>query len=282
MASDQLLTCFRFNGNVSVNVIGHLPAGLDVERTPGQFHSLIPCGGLVNHFFPAKAPRSGAIRIWADLAKLRIWSDTGSELRLELRSAAQETWEPYFLEGMREFRRLFSGLPLINLSIHGHSDDVVSAQWVEFLEAFPKVRYLEVLGSASVIPLFRALKHASIPGTLKDISDEEKGDGKTDSDQGDIQTDGSDDGLDDDNGVQRPPCPKLSTLELEYPRFEPGDIELLVAVLYRRAYFKLAPMQRVELFFDSDHRWHDFREELHAFCGELRQLCPDISYPGGS
>ncbi|EIW52593.1 uncharacterized protein TRAVEDRAFT_74969 [Trametes versicolor FP-101664 SS1] len=279
-----LLTCFRFKGNVSVNVIGHLPAGLDIERTPGQFHSLIPCGGLVDHFFPAKAPRSGEIRIWAELAKFRVWSEAGSELRLELRSAAQETWEPYFLEGMREFRRLFSGLPLINISIHGHSDDVVSAQWVEFLEAFPKVRYLEVLGSASVIPLFRALKHASIPGMLKDISDEEEGNDKP---NGGSETDGSDeasedDDLDDDDAVQRPPCSKLSTLELEYPRFEPGDIELLVAVLYRRAYFKLAPMKRVELFFDSDHRWNDFREELHAFYGELRQLCPDISYPGDS
>ncbi|OJT04006.1 hypothetical protein TRAPUB_5335 [Trametes pubescens] len=244
--------------------------------------------GLVNHFFPVEAPQYGEIHIWADSAKLRVWSDTGSELCLELQSAAQrETWEPYFLEGMREFRLLFGGLPLIDLSIHGHFDDVLSAEWVGFLEKFPKLQYLEVLGSTSVIPLFRALKHASIPGKLKedsDTSDEEESDGETDSDQGDSQTDSSDeasqdDGLDNDNGVQRPPCPKLSTLELEYPRFEPGDIELLVAVLYRRAYFKLAPMQRVELFFNSDHRWDDFREELHAFYGELKQLCPDVSYP---
>ncbi len=283
-----LLTCLRFKGNVSVSIIGHLPAGLDIERTPGQFQSIVPCSGLVNHFFPVEAPQYGEIHIWADSAKLRVWSDTGSELCLELQSAAQrETWEPYFLEGMREFRLLFGGLPLIDLSIHGHFDDVLSAEWVGFLEKFPKLQYLEVLGSTSVIPLFRALKHASIPGKLKedsDTSDEEESDGETDSDQGDSQTDSSDeasqdDGLDNDNGVQRPPCPKLSTLELEYPRFEPGDIELLVAVLYRRAYFKLAPMQRVELFFNSDHRWDDFREELHAFYGELKQLCPDVSYP---
>lgn len=141
--------------------------------------------------------------------------------------------------------------------------------------------------SVLVIPLFRALKHASIPGTLKDISVDEEGAGKTGSGQGDSGIDNSDedsedDGLDDDNGVQGPPCPKLSTLELEYPCFEPGDRELLVVVLYRRAYFKLAPLQRVELFFNSDHRWNDFKEELHTFYGELQQLCPDISYPGGS
>ncbi|KAI0356082.1 hypothetical protein OH77DRAFT_288011 [Trametes cingulata] len=241
-----LFSCLNFRGEVSVTLIGWLSDDEVFDGLHSPFYSLIPHHHLLARFFPTTRPTRGKIDVWQDAAELKVSSDQGSELSLQLLSSVPDPWDPHFAVGVLDFRRLFAGFPLESLLISGDLDQIADFRiWLRLLDLFPKLRELEVVGDGHVTALFVALKHTLLPAGCP---------------------------------PEPPLCPELRSLRLELADYAKGDIELIVAMLHRRAFFQLAPMESMKLDLSIEDREEFFGSEIQNYSGELRSLCPQLSY----
>lgn len=248
-----LLSCLTFPPEASVTIIGWLlgAGALLAAVQHNAFAYLVPSLGVKNRFFPATAPTHGNINITDESAEISVWTSDGAKLRLELRYPNSREWDAYLPHGLRDFCRLFCGLPIEELVIEGLINNAPEfMDCANLLHSLTELRTLEVIGRGPIRPLFRALKDTP----MLDL------------------------GHSDLNGPWPPPCDKLKTLSVQYADYIDGDIELLVAVLHRRAHLGATRMERVELHMGTENDEDGFAKEIETYLSELEELCPDISY----
>ncbi|KAL1943487.1 hypothetical protein VTO73DRAFT_3932 [Trametes versicolor] len=248
-----LLSCLTFPPKAFVSITGWLPVAgvLIAPLQHSAFTDLVSYKGLKDRFFPTTAPTHGSIDVMCESAEISVWTSDGAKLRLELNNPDVREWDAYLPHGLRGFCPLFDSLPIEELTINGFIDNAPEyMDWANLLNQLTKLRTLEVIGRGPVRPLFRALKDTPI----LDLGDPDLA------------------------GPWPPPCDKLTKLSVQYSDYVRGDIELLVAVLHRRAHFGAARMDRVELYMETEDDEDGFAEEMRIYLSELEELCPNISY----
>ncbi|KAJ8481827.1 hypothetical protein ONZ51_g5741 [Trametes cubensis] len=229
-----LLSCFRFTPDSFISVIGSIPGP---ELPQNAFGSLLPTRGR-NAWLPlCSSPTRGVINMWGGDANILVKSSNGSRLYLQLYLARGEK-DSYLPDGIRELSTIFSCSSLVDLHIEADFDYVLEkTRWYTFLSNFRRLEKLRLVGSGNTTALISALKHVR-PSK---------------------------------RGPKPPICPRLCSLCMEFTRYAPGDIELLVATLHRRAAYGLKSMKYLWMYL-NDEKVKTLNDEVDACRMELDEL----------
>ncbi|KAI0668180.1 hypothetical protein C8Q78DRAFT_279840 [Trametes maxima] len=155
-----LLAHLELTPGLKVDVVGYFD---DIDAIPeAPFSSLLPTDGPDVPRVPLRDPRHAVVALHDDVCDIEILGATSTVLKLSLQlrlPTLEHGWTAYLTEGMMEFWDLLNGSPIEALTVCG---DWAWAQdphlWHEFLNGFPRVKELYLIGRGYPAMLFQALQ----------------------------------------------------------------------------------------------------------------------------
>ncbi|KAI0369766.1 hypothetical protein BV20DRAFT_334614 [Pilatotrama ljubarskyi] len=197
------------------------------------------------------APPNRACVIFYDGGTLALefwplgWQDTCLRLQLEDLPYIGSDFDSA-LTGFVDLFARKSGIE--ELDFMGDSADVKFETFLLLLAQLSMLQKLRFFGDGPCTPYLRALMYTSVR-ILIEGSDEDLHEG-------------------DDDAIIPPLCPKLKDIHLcTRDAYEEGAMEVLLSMLYRRAYYKLPKMEYVGLFYAAGWKEERLRHDAKLLSG---------------